>query len=56
MDVKLCVDVNRTTGVFSVNSCHLLDAAQMFGGMSGANLLANAGAPGASAESRLRII
>lgn len=49
-DVEFGVDVNRTTGVFSVNPSELLEiklkAAQLFGGLSGADLLANAAAPG----------
>ena len=49
-DVELRVGVNRTTGVFAANPSGLreikLKAAQLFGGMSGADLLANACAPG----------
>ena len=49
-DVELGVDVNRATGVFSVNPSEVLEiklkATQLFGGKSSADLLANAGAPG----------
>jgi hypothetical protein len=45
-DVEFGVEVNRTTGQFSVNANELLEiklkAAQLFAGMSGADLLASA--------------
>lgn len=53
-DVELRVDLNRATGVFSVNPSGLLEnklkAAQLSGGMSGADLLANLAQRAASAE------
>ncbi len=43
-DVEFGVDVNRTTGVFSVNPSELLEiklkAAQLFAGMTGADVAA----------------
>ncbi len=45
-DVEFSVDLNKTTGEFSVTANELLEiklkAAQLFAGMSGADLLANA--------------
>lgn len=45
-DVEFSVDLNRTTGEFSVSANELLEiklkAAQLFAGMSGADVLANA--------------
>jgi hypothetical protein len=45
-DVEFSVDVNRTTGQFSVSANELLEiklkAAQLFAGMSGADVLASA--------------
>jgi len=45
-DVEFSVDLNKTTGEFSVSATELLEiklkAAQLFAGMSGADLLANA--------------
>jgi hypothetical protein len=45
-DVEFSVTVNRTSGQFSVNANELLEiklkAAQLFAGMSGADVLANA--------------
>ena len=45
-DVEFSVDLNKTTGDFSVSANELLEiklkAAQLFAGMSGADLLANA--------------
>ena len=45
-DVEFSVDVNKTTGQFSVTANELLEiklkAAQLFAGMTGADVLANA--------------
>lgn len=45
-DVEFSVDINKTTGEFSVNPNELLEiklkAAQLFAGMTGADVLANA--------------
>jgi hypothetical protein len=45
-DVEFSVEVNRTSGRFSVNAHELLEiklkAAQLFAGMTGADVLANA--------------
>lgn len=45
-DVEFSVDLNKTTGEFSVSANELLEiklkAAQLFAGMSGADVLANA--------------
>ena len=45
-DVEFSVDVNKTTGQFSVTATELLEiklkAAQLFAGMTGADVLANA--------------
>jgi hypothetical protein len=45
-DVEFSVEVNKTTGQFSVNANELLEiklkAAQLFAGMTGADVLANA--------------
>jgi hypothetical protein len=45
-DVEFSVELNRTTGQFSVSPSELLEiklkAAQLFAGMTGADLLANA--------------
>ena len=45
-DVEFSVEVNKTTGGFSVNANELLEiklkAAQLFAGMTGADVLANA--------------
>jgi hypothetical protein len=45
-DVEFSVDLNKTTGQFSVTANELLEiklkAAQLFAGMSGADVLANA--------------
>ncbi len=47
-DVEFGVEVNRTTGQFSVNANELLEiklkAAQLFAGLTGADILANADA------------
>jgi hypothetical protein len=45
-DVEFSVEVNKTTGQFSVNANELMEiklkAAQLFAGMTGADVLANA--------------
>jgi hypothetical protein len=47
-DVEFSVEVNKTTGQFSVNANELIEiklkAAQLFAGMSGADVLASKGA------------
>jgi hypothetical protein len=51
-DVEFRVDVNTVTGQYSVSPSELLEikvrAAALFAGISGKDLLANAGAPSAS--------